>query len=342
MHTFSKLKVLVIGAGSIGQRHAFNLNKLGVKNVAIYDTDPLKAKQLAGKYGTHHYYDLDSAASFKPDCSFVCTYPSTHLELANFCLDVNSHVFIEKPIATTTSGIQSMLRKAERKKLKISVGYNMRFDKGLNYLKKKVQSKYCPLAISSQWGHNLKLWRPGLNYKNHYLLQKENSLILDDSHEYDYLRWLLEDEASSVYCQTQKIPSLKKSEGIASMTIKFRKGTVANLFIDMLRPKYERMCHVLSDHGDIRWQFIPSKIAWKNYDSKAHSIVTENLLNSKLLVQQKFEVVTNQMYVDEIRNFLSAIVSDTNSFVDGWEGLKTLKIGLAAIESASKNKVVSL
>lgn len=340
MHIFSKFRVLVIGAGSIGQRHTFNLNKLGIKNIAIYDTDPLKAKQLARKYKARLYHDLDSAASFKPDCSLVCTYPHTHLELTNFCLDVNSHVFIEKPIATTTLGVQNMLKKAERKKLKIAVGYNIRFDRGLNYLKKKVQSKYSPLAISCQWGHNLKLWRPGLNYKNHYVLQKGNSLILDDSHEYDYLRWLLEDEVSSVYCQTQKIPSLK-SEGIASMTLKFKKGTMVSLFIDMLRPKYERMCHVLSEHGDIRWQFVPSKMGWKDYDSKANSIVTENPINSKSSLQ-KFEVITNQMYVDEIRNFLSAISSDTDSFVDGWEGLKTLKIGLAAMKSASKNKIVSI
>jgi predicted dehydrogenase len=342
MHRFSKFRVLIIGAGSIGQRHTFNLNKLGIKNIAIYDTNPLKAKQLARKYNAQFYYDLDSASSFKPDCSFVCTYPNTHLELANFCLDINSHVFIEKPLATSTTGIENMLKKAEKKKFKIAVGYNMRFDKGLNYLKKKIQFKYHPLAISAQWGHNLKLWRPGLSYKNHYVLQKENGLILDDSHEYDYLRWLLDDEVISVYCQTQKIPSLKKSDGIASLILKFRKGTIANLFIDMLRPKYERNCHVLSDHGDIRWQFTPSKAGWKNYDSKANSIVTESTLNSTRPIEKNFEVIANQMYIDEVRNFFSSILSDTDSFVDGWEGLKTLKIGLAAIESASKNKVVSL
>jgi hypothetical protein len=31
---------------------------------------------------------------------------------------------------------------------------------------------------------------------------------------------------------------------------------------------------------------------------------------------------------------------DKNSFVSGWEGLKTLKIGLAALKSAATNKPV--
>jgi predicted dehydrogenase len=124
------------------------------------------------------------------------------------------------------------------------------------------------------------------------------------------------------------------------MILKFRKGTIANLVIDMLRPKYERYCHVIADHGDITWQFVPTIGSWKDYNSKANSIVTERSVNSNSVKQKNFQDNLNQMYVDEVKNFLASILHDKNSFVSGWEGLKTLKIGLAALKSAATNKPV--
>lgn len=341
---YSLMRGLIVGCGSIGERHLHNLQKLGIKEITICDVDKKRVDYLGRKYGVQKCYSLEDALSNEPDFSLVCTYPTSHVEIAENCINANSHVFIEKPISSNFKGVIRLLKNAQSKKKKIAVGYNLRFDEGLNLLRKKIQSLEIskPLIALAEWGHNIKFWRPGTNYKNHYVLKKGGGIILDDSHEYDYLRWIFGDEIKSVYCKTVKMSSIKtETESVASMFLKFKKGTIANLTIDYVRPKYERNCHVIGEKGDLTWRYIPIKSGWKNYDAKALSIVGANFVKRKSK-EQKLEIKSNQMYILEIENFLNCITNDQKPLVDGWEGLKTLKVGMAALESAKKDKPIRL
>jgi predicted dehydrogenase len=134
------LKGLVIGCGSIGERHIHNLRRIGLRHITICDTDAQKVDNLSLKYGTKKFYDLNSALNDEPDFSFVCTYPSSHLEIANKCISSKSHLFVEKPISSEINGVRKMLAKAQSSGLKVAVGYNIRFDPGLKLIKKKLEN----------------------------------------------------------------------------------------------------------------------------------------------------------------------------------------------------------
>lgn len=343
MDSISKLRGLVIGVGSIGERHLHNLRKIGIKEIGIYDNDKNRLKHVADKYNTTKIFDLNSAFEFKPNFSLVCTYPSSHINFANLCLQMNSHVFIEKPISSDITGVSRMLEYAKSKKLFVGVGYNMRFDKGLNILKNKLQnSKLKPLCIFGQWGHNIRFWHPGKDYRKHYVLKRGNGIILDDSHEYDYLRWLLNDEVVSVYCQTKKITSVRtETESIATMNLKFKTGIIASLLIDYVRPVYERNCHIIGENGDIRWSYeiISSK---SKFSKKANSRLIYRKLSKIPPIVTNNLVSINDMYVREMKNFLESIMKSKEPEVNGFDALKTLKIGLAAIRSASSDKVIKI
>jgi predicted dehydrogenase len=238
-----------------------------------------------------------------------------------------------------------MLKKAKTKKLKVAVGYNLRFDKGINLLKQKLQRKEIgrPLSILIKFGHNIKFWRPGTNYRNHYILKKGGGIVLDASHEYDYLRWLFEDEIKSVYCQTQKINSIKtETESFASIILKTKKRLIANLNIDYLRPFYERGCYIIGEKGSLQWEYNLTKSAWSNYSKKVNSKVILQLHSkpSEIIFNNKIQV--NDMYILEMKNFIESIISNKKPFVDGFDGLNTLQLGLASLESAKKNKIITL
>ena len=303
-----------------------------------------KINQLALKYNAKKFYDLNSALTFEPNFSFICTYPKSHLKIANACIDANVHLFIEKPISSDLNGVENMLKKAHSKKLQVAMGYNMRFDWGLRFLKEKLKSKISnPLLISSEWGLNIKRWKPGSDYTNHYILKKGGGIILDDSHEYDYVRWLLDDDVKSVYCQTRKTTTIKtQTESIAAIILKFRKGTVASLVIDYVRPEYERKCHILGENVDLKWEYVTGGSTWKKNGQKVHSKVTTNFRGNKSPKLTDFVAKPNQMYVDEIQNFIWSIRKNKKPHVDGGEGLKTLRIGIAALQSAKRNKIIKL
>ena len=344
-NSYNNLRGLIIGCGSIGERHLHNIKKIGVKDIAILDINKLVLNNLSKKYSVKKFFNLDDALSFKPDFSIICTLPKSHMSIANSCIKSNSHVFIEKPISTNLKNVIPILKKAKHKKLSISVGYNLRFDKGLNLLKKKLMQKEIgkPLSILIKFGHNIKFWKPGTNYRNHYILKKGGGIILDDSHEYDYLGWLIDDNINTVYCQTQKTNSIKtETESFASMILKTKKGLIGNLNIDYLRPFYERGCYIIGEKGSLEWEYNLSKPTSSRYSQTVNSKVTLQLLSKPSSIVYNNVIRVNEMYINEIRNFLDSITSKKKPLVDGLDGLNTLRIGFAAIESAKKNKIISL
>ena len=344
-NNYNNLRSLIIGCGSIGERHLHNIKKIGIKDIGILDINKTQVNSLAKKYSVKKFYDLDSALSFKPDFSIICTLPKSHIPIANSCINSGSHVFVEKPLSSNLKNVITMLKKAKTKKLKVAVGYNLRFDKGINLLKHKLQQKEIgkPLSILITFGHNIKFWRPGTNYKNHYILKKGGGIILDGSHEYDYLRWLFEDEIKSVYCQTRSTDSIKtETESFASIMLKTKKGLIANLNIDYLRPFYERSCYIIGEKGSLRWEYNLTKSAWSTYTQKVNSKVTLQLLSKSSSQVFNNIIKVNDMYINEIRNFVESIVLNKKPLVDGFDGLNTLRLGVAALESAKKKKIISL
>ena len=344
-NNYNNLRSLIIGCGSIGERHLHNIKKIGIKDIGILDTNKTRVNSLSKKYSVKKFYDLDSALSFKPDFSIICTLPESHIPIANSCINSGSHVFVEKPLSSNLKNVITMLKKAKTKKLKVAVGYNLRFDKGINLLKHKLQQKEIgkPLSILITFGHNIKFWRPGTNYKNHYILKKGGGIILDGSHEYDYLRWLFEDEIKSVYCQTRSTDSIKtETESFASIMLKTKKGLIANLNIDYLRPFYERSCYIIGEKGSLRWEYNLTKSAWSTYTQKVNSKVTLQLLSKSSSAVFNNIIRVNDMYINEIRNFVESITLNKKPLVDGFDGLNTLRLGVAALESAKKKKIISL
>jgi len=336
------INTLILGCGSIGERHLFNLKKLGIKNLAIYDKDKKKLSRLSSKYKVKYFSELDTALNFKPDLSLICTYPSSHLRLANDCLDIGSHIFIEKPISHTISGVEKFLSRAKSRNIKVGVGYNLRFERGLNFLKNQLQKIEQPLSINCEFGNHVKFWGANKNYKNHYVLKKGSGVILDDSHEYDYLRWMLEDDVKSVFCQTKKIKSIKtQTESIATIFLKFKRGTIATIVLDYVRPNYERNCQIISENTILKWQFNPSLKKLLEYKTKATSKVTTANL-SGLSKSLNFKTEINEMYVREMESFIHCITENKNPIINGIEGIKTLKIGLAALSSAKTGKPIHL
>ena len=341
---FKNLTGLIIGCGSIGKRHLHNLKNLGIKDLSVFDKDEKLLDIVSKKYSVKKFNDLQTALSFKHNFSVICTFPNSHIQIANYCINSNSNIFIEKPISFDMKGISSMLNIAKSKNLKVAVGYNLRFDKGLNLLKRKIQQRVIgtPISILIKFGHNIQFWRPGTDYKNHYILRKGSGIILDASHEYDYLKWLFDDKIKSTYCQTTKKSNVKtQTESFASIILKFKKGLVANVNIDYLRPSYERGCYVLGEKGSLQWEYNLTKSAWSNYHQKVNSKVTLQLLSkpSKIIFNNKVEV--NDMYRCEMKNFVESISLNKKPLVDGFDGLSTLQIGLASLESAKKNKIIT-
>src|SRR5690349_21392448 len=95
----AKLRVAVLGTGSLGKEHArlyAELARTGaVEFVGVYDKSEETARTIAGKHGVKVFASEDDAAAASDALSIV-TPTVTHFELAKRLLSAGKHVLVEK------------------------------------------------------------------------------------------------------------------------------------------------------------------------------------------------------------------------------------------------------
>lgn len=123
------LRVLVVGCGNMGSSHARAYHaEPGFDLIGVVDRSEPHRTRLAGQLGGVTAY-ADYAQALKearPDCVSICTYPDTHAEYARQAFAAGCHVFTEKPIAVTVADAESVVAAARAANRKLVVGYILR------------------------------------------------------------------------------------------------------------------------------------------------------------------------------------------------------------------------
>lgn len=324
------MKFLVVGCGSIGQRHIKNLKKIGYSDILLFDSNKKLMKETSNKLKINY---VNSLSIKNIDCTLICTPPNSHIKIAKKALESNSHVFIEKPLSNSLIGIEKIEKLAKEKKLKVFVGYSFRFEKGLKIIKKLISTNEIGeiFSFDAYEGWHLSNWRPWQNYKKSYTTKKNlgGGIILDGSHELNYLQWL-GGKIELVYCIYSKIPKIAKNvEGIAEILIKFNSKAIGRIHLDFLNPKYNRHCEILGDKGSIIWSF----------ENKTIEIRKNNYKKIKKI---KYGNDTNQMYIDEVKHVIKCIKENRNEIISLNESINTLKISLSIKKSGEKGKSIKI
>ncbi len=123
-----RLKVGVIGAGRMGQRHCRVYSNLRRAELAgIYDAAPQVGRQAAEQYGAPFYGCLEELLAQVDAVSLAAPTP-LHFELAMHCLEQGVHVLVEKPITETVAQAEKLTRAAEASGLVVCVGHIERFN----------------------------------------------------------------------------------------------------------------------------------------------------------------------------------------------------------------------
>ncbi|KUO42687.1 MAG: hypothetical protein APU95_04460 [Hadesarchaea archaeon YNP_N21] len=327
------MKILVVGCGSIGERHIRNLKLISAGEIIACDIDKGRLSIMRKKYEVDTYTELRKALDYGVDAVIVSTPPNTHVSIALKAVEENAHLFIEKPISHTLRGVDELIRRAASKNLTLLVGYNFRFHPGLLLVKKMLDKGEIGKVLSAraEFGQYLPDWRPWQDYRQSYTAKKElgGGIILDGSHELDYLRWLFGD-VKKVSCFAGKLSRLQvNTEDIAEILLQFKTGTIAGVHLDFVRPGYTRNCEIIGEIGNIIWSYEESTVRLYNAKSRKWRIFA-------------VKADPNEMYIREMRHFLRCVRGMDNPLINGQDAVKTLKLALAAKKSAEIGKVINL
>lgn len=326
---------IVVGCGSIGQRHTKNAAQLGVEEIIGVDNDE-EGRQKAKEAGaTQTYSELDDAlAELSPDFGIVAVPNHIHVPVAQKLAAADVDLFIEKPISHTQEGVANLISEAEKSNLVTFVGCNFRFQPGIRKLKRLLQKSAIgtPLSVQIEAGSYLPDWHPHEDYHEMYSANPEmgGGAILDYIHELNYCRWLF-GEVDEVTAMTTSRSHLNIDvEDLAKLILKIEDGTLCEIHVDYVQRPSARSCKVVGDEGTLQWdldqhtvqEYKPDEDRWKT-----HSLP---------------EWDTNEMYINELDHFLSSVESRSETICDLEEGYRDLQTALAALLSAEKKEHIKV
>jgi predicted dehydrogenase len=316
------MKVLVVGSGSIGRRHMRNLRSLGIQHLAACDLDPERLTPMIGELGVRAFPDFKEAlVTIMPDAVFVCTPPVLHIDQAMQAIDAGAHVFIEKPLSHSLVGVDELIGEMRARGRVVQVGYNLRFHPGLQKIKELVDLGTIGQILWArvEVGQYLPDWRPWQDYRQSYTARRDlgGGIILDASHELDYIIWLL-GRPTEVTCMAGKVSDLEVDvEDCATVLLRFASGAHADVHMDFVQRGYARSCKLAGEQGTIIWNYSAHRI--QVYQAETDSWET-----------MAYDFDSNDMYVAEVQHFLDCVDQAVTPLADLEQAKTVLKVALAA------------
>jgi len=333
---FSREKAgfLVIGCGSIGKRHIGNLLSAGAGEVAAFDVREDRRREVEEKFGIGVSGDLDTALFRQPDVALVCSPTAFHREHALRAVRAGCHVFIEKPVSDSLEGLEVLVEELARQGRTSMVGCNFRFHPGLQEVKSLLGQGAIGRVVSfrARFGHYLPDWHPWEDYRETYSARRGlgGGVILDRVHEIDYARWLFGD-VGRVFAWAGHESSLEiETEDLAEILLRFRNGITGSLHLDYLRRQYDAGLEITGEDGIIRWTYQRHAVTWFRAGEESWHCLEWPGYDA------------NQMYLDELAHFLTALEEGKEPMNPVPEAIRVLEIALAAKRSSVGGCVVEL
>lgn len=132
------IRVGVIGTGAISQvvHVPIFAEREDVDLVAVADADEHKAEALSKRFGVPYVLSTEETIA-RPDLDAVVISTPNHLheEMAIAALEAGKHVFVERPLATSSEGAKRVIDVAEREGKILVVGMPHRFRPGVAALR---------------------------------------------------------------------------------------------------------------------------------------------------------------------------------------------------------------
>lgn len=304
----NSLRFCLVGRGSIGTRHLTNLKSLSFNNVIAYSefSNRSKDEEYKARYNVKTLHSLEEVEKICPDAFIITNPTSRHMEFAEIAVNMNSHIFMEKPISHDLTGVEELKKRLSEKNLVFFLANNFRFHPALIRIKKLVEDNefgeiYFARIMAGQYLPDWHLWE---DYRSGYSAKKElgGGVVLTLQHEIDYAYWLF-GKFKGIKSYVKKISNLEVDvEDIASIIIEVESGPLIEIHLDYLQRPPKRTIQIQGSKGSIDYSFGDRYL--KFYDFR----------------QQKYRDMidiegydNNRMYVDELKHFIRCISGIDNS-----------------------------
>ena len=331
------LKIAIIGSGLQAKRRAPVIKELQGAEIKIITAEHLEnSQELADILGCEAgvgwkgIVDRDDI-----DAVLVLTPPNSHAEISMSAMQSGKHVLCEKPLCRNLKEAKDMVALAEEKKVILKCGFNHRHHPAISEAKKLVDKDKIGKPLFARCSYGI-CGRP--EYEEEWRADPDRAaggqFLEQGVHAIDLFRWFLGDitEVTSMtgiqYFKNQPLDD----NGMAIFRMK--SGATASLHASLTHWKNLFHFEVFGDDG-----YISINGLGASYD-------TEKLIFGRKDFTAPFNYHVTEFrggdksWIEEWKEFLSAIKESRNPLGSGNDGLEALKIALLAYEAEKLGKVL--
>lgn len=200
-----KVKIGIIGAGSISQFHIHGYQQLpDVELTAVCDINEERAKLAAEKYGIPHVFTdfNEMLKSVELDGVSVCTWNNAHAPASIAALKAGVNVLCEKPMAMNAEQAEEMLKVSKETGKLLMIGFVKRFEDKTQLVKKLADNGEFGDIYYAKIGYTRRRGNPGGWFSNREL-SGGGPLIDLGVHVIDLVRYVMgKPKAVSAYGNT--------------------------------------------------------------------------------------------------------------------------------------------
>jgi ABC-type Na+ transport system ATPase subunit NatA len=122
-------RVLIVGLGSIGKKHLNIVNRLlpnAVLGIKLHEES-----KTTFSSNIKNFLSTNQMLEFQPNISILTNPAPFHIQTALKLAEINSHIFVEKPLSVMANQVSNLISICQIKNLILQVGYNLRFSLSL-------------------------------------------------------------------------------------------------------------------------------------------------------------------------------------------------------------------
>jgi predicted dehydrogenase len=330
-------RILIVGLGSIGRNHLrlareiFPFSKIKVLRHQVTSDIP--------EFSDGYVETIDDAIEFAPQIAILANPSNFHVPIALKLAQIGTHLLIEKPISSTIDGVFELMETCKEHNCVLQVGYNLRYAPSLQNFRELLQAGVIGeiLSVRSEVGQYLPSWRPYNDYRLGVSANKDlgGGVLLELSHELDYLQWIFGDVDWVRATLTQQSSLEIDVEDSAHLTLGFKfeasqHQLIGTLNMDFIRHDQTRICTAIGSKGSLRWDGTIGEV----------SVFEEDASSWKKLFAHT--PLRDETYLAEWQEFVNCINSGIAPSVTGQDGLRVLEVVQSARSSASTGAQVSV
>jgi predicted dehydrogenase len=316
-----RIKVAVIGAGSMGMNHLRVLKDFDgeqIQLVGLAESSEQVLQRAMNRFHVPGYMDYrQMIEKTQPDLVTVVVPTHLHFEVASYVLDRGINILLEKPITTSIDEAHTLIQLARLRNAKLAVGHIERFNPAIIQLKRRI--------VAGELGQIFHLHARRLGPYPPRI--RDVGVTLDlATHDIDVMRYLADAEVEHVYAETQRRIH-NRYEDLLLGILRFTNGAIGMLDVNWLTPSKVRELSITGEKGLYLVNYLTQDIYFYEND---YTTTTWDALRSLTGVSEgtmtRFKVQKAEPLRLEYEDVFTAMHNDPAPTVTGEDGLAVLKI----------------